>query len=80
MMTTTVRFTSDEWARLALLAERLGIPKAKLIHDATIVRIATIETIDQLAGAVIDRLVRERFGSLLQLLGRRVRRLEDRSR
>ncbi|ADB49118.1 hypothetical protein [Conexibacter woesei] len=76
MIATTVRFDADTWTRLGARSEQLGIAKAKYIHDATLARLAGHETAEQLAGAVIDRLVRERFGDLIRTVVRRLQRTE----
>lgn len=76
MIATTVRFDPDTWTRLGTRSEQLGIAKAKYIHDATLARLSGQETAEQLAGAVIDRLVRERFGDLIRGIMRRLQRTE----
>jgi hypothetical protein len=43
MITTTVRFDRDSWARLCLHSERLEIAKAAFIRDATIIHLARME-------------------------------------
>jgi hypothetical protein len=57
MVTTTVRFDRDAWAKLSLHAERLQIAKAVLIRDATLVHLARIEA--------DEGLLREHVGDVL---------------
>lgn len=68
MKTTTVRFDNDTWAKLSYHAERLGIAKAVLIRDATLVRLAGID-----AG---ESLLREHVGDTLLAFGTRLDKVE----
>lgn len=73
MRATTVRFDAEAWEKLEDRAERLGIAKAKYIHDAAIARLAGAEAVERLTISVIDRLVRERVVAMIdRLVGERV--------
>jgi len=48
--TTTVRFDADTWAELSAEAERLGVPKATYIREATVRRLGGGVAQPELAG------------------------------
>ncbi|MDW5595115.1 helix-turn-helix transcriptional regulator [Conexibacter stalactiti] len=59
---------------LLAVAAGLGLPLSEIVAAAR------IETVEQLAGVVIERLVREHFDALLHRLVWRVWRLEEQLR
>jgi hypothetical protein len=69
MITTTVRFDRGSWAKLSFHAERLEIPKAALIRDATIIHIARIES--------DENLLREHVTDVLLGFGTRLDHIEQ---
>lgn len=73
---TTVRFDPYRWQLLTATCERLGVRKARFITDATLDRIVTVRTVDELASEVIDRLVATRVGELLRANERRLQHVE----
>lgn len=69
-VTTTVRFDDDRWQELCRQADRLGVARAKFIHDATIARVAGADAIEHLTTSFLERLVTERIAACF---GRRQR-------
>jgi hypothetical protein len=72
--TTTVRFDANTWAELSAEAERLGVPKATYIREATARRLAAAAVQAELA-AIRRRLglLERRLGWLMTLVVRRQR-------
>jgi predicted DNA-binding protein len=68
MITTTVRFDTDTFDRVKLHADRLGVAKAALIRDATILHLASME--------VRDGHLREQVAHVIAGYGRRLDRVE----
>lgn len=66
--TTTVRFDADAWDAITRHARRLGIPRAAVIRAATVAELVRREE--------RDRHDRATFGTEIEALHERVRRLE----